>query len=138
MTARLFVLSGLPGAGKTTRARALCAETGAAMVARDDLRAVLLNVRCEARLTLLMAALTRDLLHAGADVVVDAWNLHPADRRLWERLAGEAGAALLWEHLDTPVEECVRRDAGRPNANGAALVREAARLFAGAEPRAAA
>lgn len=121
----LTVLSGLPGAGKTTRARVLAAE-GHYVVGRDELRAMVARPITEPAVTLLAAASARQLLSVGLNVVVDGWNLTAGDQRLWEQLAAEAGVELVWLHLATPVEECVRRDASRPNAIGAAAVRAAA------------
>lgn len=126
----LTVLSGLPGAGKTTYARAYVATTGAVLVGRDELRAALVSLDCEGTITALMCDLARAILRTGRSVIVDAWNLHPADRTAWQLLAAETEARLAWVHLTTPVDECVRRDATRPAPNGEARVRSAAREFA--------
>ena len=129
--ARLTVLSGLPGAGKSTIARRIVARTGASLVGRDELRAALVNCSDEALLTFMLVDLARALLACGCDVVVDAWNLHPDDWARWEDLAWLQGAELRWRHVATPVEECVIRDARRPNPNGADRVRGAAKEYAG-------
>lgn len=126
----LHVLAGLPGAGKSTRAAAIIAETGAVLVSRDDLR---LALRTEIHVGLMngvMETAARVLLEAGHDVTIDAWNLHPGDRATWTSLAQALGAELVWERLDTPLELCIRRDAERPEPNGEARVRAAAATYA--------
>jgi len=126
---QLTVLSGLPGAGKSTIARAELAKTGAVLVGRDELRTAMVGLKDEALITLLLADLSLSLLLAGHDVVVDAWNLHPDDRARFEALAEEAAAEMRWLHVPTPVDVCVERDAQRPNANGEERVREAAAMY---------
>lgn len=37
-TFKLYMMRGIPGSGKTTRAREICADTGALRVNKDDLR----------------------------------------------------------------------------------------------------
>ncbi len=122
----LHVLSGLPGAGKSTRARLLTESTGAVLVGRDELRAAMPNLPDDWLLTLLMVDAARSLLANGYDVVIDAWNLHPRDRERWEECCAQTGAKLEWTHMTTPIEECIRRDALRPAPNGERRVRWAA------------
>src|SRR4051794_13239003 len=83
----LTVVSGLPGAGKSTFARRLIQNTGAVLIGRDELNDALTNLRDEAITTLAMVALAETLLRCELCVVVDAWNLHPIDARRWEEIA---------------------------------------------------
>lgn len=122
---KLIVLSGLPGAGKSTTARQLSEEFHALVISRDDLRKNFTFI-FENELTIRLVQFAASFLRNKVSVIIDAWNLHPVDRVLWTELANEAHAQLKWVHLDTPVEECVRRDSGRPVPNGPDAVRFAA------------
>lgn len=123
----LIVFSGLPGAGKTTCARTI--DAAAVHVSRDNIRTALVGLSCEWTLSLALVALARSLLHAGKSVVVDAPNLDPLDHALWRGLAAETGAELDWRHIGTPLAECIRRDAQRPEAIGEADVRAMAERY---------
>ena len=122
----LFVLSGLPGAGKTTRSLEIVASTGALMLCRDEIRASVRGAIDEGHLTMLMAREARFLLRHGYSVVVDSWNLEAWDEAVWGKVAAKTGAELRWEHLATPVEVCVARDATRPLSLGSDVVNGAA------------
>lgn len=126
----LYVLSGLPGAGKTTRALELAATRFAVLLSRDELRVSYRNKIDEGHLTEVMAVQAKYLLSSGYDVVVDSWNLTCSDEDLWFCVAADAGAVIQWIHLNTPVEVCVERDAARPLSIGEDCVRGAAEEFA--------
>jgi len=126
----LYVLSGLPGAGKTTRALEISHAKGAILLCRDELRVSYRSVVDEGHLTLIMASQARSFLQHGYDVVVDSWNLTEGDEALWHELARECACAIRWIHLTTPVELCVERDATRPLSIGAECVRGTAMEFA--------
>lgn len=125
----LYVLSGLAGAGKTTRAMQLIAETGAVLLCRDELRTSLRHCADETAISHMMQEMASVLLSHGFDVVVDAWNLHPADEQNWRNVADQTNSVLEWIHLSTPVEVCIMRDSHRPTPVGAARITEAAAEF---------
>ncbi|WAS94220.1 AAA family ATPase [Nannocystis punicea] len=94
----LIALSGLPGVGKTTLARALAARTGGVhlridtieqALVRDGLPAADLHGRGYA----VARALAGDLLAAGFTVVADAVNPIAATRTAWHDLARAADVA---------------------------------------------
>lgn len=122
---KLIVLSGLPGAGKSTKARQLSKEFEALVVSRDDLRKNFTFI-FEDELTIRLIQFAASFLRNRISIIIDAWNLHPVDRQLWTALATEANAQLRWIHLDVPVDECVKRDAKRRAPNGENSVRFAA------------
>jgi predicted kinase len=121
----LTVLSGLPGSGKSTRARKLASWNYATVVARDDLRRMI-EVFDESELTLRLVQLSASFLRNGISIIVDSQNLHPADYARWAELARLSGARLDWIHLDVPLELCIKRDAQRPISNGESSIRTAA------------
>lgn len=112
---RLVVLSGLPGSGKSTYARRLSAASNLYIISRDDLRRFFPSVD-EFDLTQRLAELASSFLRNWVSVVVDSPNLDPQDEIVWTDVAKRNGAILQWVHLNTSVDECVRRNACRPSA----------------------
>lgn len=96
--ARLYILAGLPGSGRTTMAALLASTLGAAHVRVDTIEQTLrdvcgMNVEDEGyRLAGRVAA---DILRANVDVVADSCNPVEASRRAWEQVALDAGASYV-------------------------------------------
>lgn len=119
---QLILTVGLPGSGKSTWAREWVAEDPArrARVNRDDLRAMLRGQLVwgdrdlEAQVTAAQRAAVAALLADGVSVVVDDTNLNPARRKILVGIGQAAGADVVIHQMDTPLEECIRRDALRP------------------------
>lgn len=119
---QLVLTVGLPGSGKSTWAREWVAEDPArrARVNRDDLRTMLRGELVwgdrdlEEQVTAAQRATVRALLEAGISVVVDDTNLNRARRGALISIGKAAGADVVIHQMDTPVEECIRRDALRP------------------------
>jgi predicted kinase len=115
---RLLITRGLPASGKTTFAREL--QPGVVRVNRDDLRRMLHGRRlftqwAEAQVTHAQRATVEALLRARADVVVDDTNLRARTVREWADLAATFHASFeVHDFTDVPLDECLRRDAGRP------------------------
>lgn len=120
MTGRplLVVTLGLPGSGKSTRARrwVAAAPDRRCRVNRDDTRAMMHGGRLgtdvqEQQVTVATHAAILALLRAGWDVVCDDTNLDPARLPSLLEVAEQAGATVeIWDLRDVPVEECLRRN----------------------------
>jgi len=128
---KLIVTKGLPGSGKTTWAKAESERTGAILVSRDDLRAMLHpgswpfgDLMWEARCTVAQHALIEALLRDGASVIVHDTNLNRDHRHALLDIAIKTRAyQAVKSFTDVPLEECIARDAARPNPVGEAVIR---------------
>lgn len=115
---RLLITRGLPASGKTTFAREL--QPAVVRVNRDDLRRMLHGTRlftqkAESQVTIAQQAQVEALLRAGIDVIVDDTNLRSRTVRRWAEMAARFGATFeVHDFTDVPLEECLRRDALRP------------------------
>jgi predicted kinase len=115
---RLLITRGLPASGKTTFARKL--QPGVVRVNRDDLRRMLHGQRlftqwAEGQVTHAQLAAVEALLRAKADVIVDDTNLRNKTVREWAELAAKFDATFeVHDFTDVPLDECLRRDKGRP------------------------
>lgn len=123
--AKMIILSGLPGSGKTYLATQLLQQYGNAIrINRDLLRTMLHcdiwsgvneNMTRTAARVLAKHFLDRDIQDrqeelAPGVVIIDETNLNAKTLGSWKQLAEMCGAS--WEVIDvpTPVDECLRRD----------------------------
>jgi tRNA uridine 5-carbamoylmethylation protein Kti12 len=139
VTATLIITRGLPGSGKTTRAKAWVAESplSRARVNRDDLRAMAHGgfVRAERQITAIRDAAISALLTLGVDVVCDDTNLPGRHAQELRRLARSAGAGFeVWDLTDVDLEECIRRDADREAMVGEEVIRDMYQRFVARKP----
>ncbi|MCZ7456724.1 phosphatase domain-containing protein [Streptomyces sp. WMMC940] len=129
----VHVMTGLPASGKTTAARELQAGAEGRMrrVNLDDLRRMLdvpapergRSHAHEQTVLAIQDAAVRAAVEGGFDVVVDNTHLTPhIPKRLKAAVAGQA-TFVVHDFTDVPVEECVRRDAGRERAVGEEIIR---------------
>ena len=124
----LFVLTGLPGSGKSTHAAALTASTGALHIAMDDevVARGLSLVDYEARFALQPEVEARigTLLGQGHDVIAEfgSWTREERDRL--RELASASGARTELHFVDAPVETCAARVRARGGLGAEELARE--------------
>lgn len=126
MRGHLVLYRGLPGSGKTTRARDYVAADPGNRVRlnRDDVRDMLWggwtgDRRHEEQITALTAMMLRSLLELGWTVVCDDTNMRNAYiERQCEIAVGVGATVDIVDLTAVPVDVCIRRDAQR----GAAAV----------------
>lgn len=139
-TKKIILCRGIQGSGKSTWAKQWCHEDPEHRVRfnNDDIRNMLGDywvpnrekLVTEAKANMITFALTK-----GYDVVVDNMNLNPKEdtwiRTLCENIEKDTGIHVNIEYKDfwTPVEECIRRDASRPNPIGEKVIKETWRRY---------
>ena len=115
---KLLALRGLPASGKTTYAKELV-NKGWVRVNKDDLRAMLNNSKFskdnESYILSLRDEIIISSLVQGKNVVVDDTNLDHKHLIHLESIAGEFLSDFEIKFFDTPVKECIRRNALREN-----------------------
>ncbi len=110
---RLFVVAGLPGAGKTTLARRLAVAHVAVHLGCDDwlgaLDLDLLDARLRRRAERRLWAHAQELLARGVSVVVDFGSWSRLERDRFRRTARRLGVDVELHALDVPTDERWRR-----------------------------
>lgn len=115
--ATLFLLVGLPGAGKTTLAARLARERGALVLSADEWMARIVRDGWDAeRRAAVQEIQTEIALHvarSGCDVVLDFGFFRRAERDLCRARAAECGVATRIIYLEVAKDELLRRLAAR-------------------------
>ncbi len=133
----VVLMMGIPGSGKTTRAKELVASHGLLRVNKDDIRAMMgLPYSPETEKIVRSAhsqAIVAALRNGFSVVIDDTGNLKERTRKEIQSLIrtvensnpehGEIEMLLNEECLKTPIEECIKRDLQRPNSVGEVVVR---------------
>lgn len=115
----LWIVSGIPGSGKSTWISAFIATATApiVIVSTDDLRAELLGDATEQganrKIFKIAHSRVRFALRAGKSVVFDATNLLKAHRSPVWRIGRACGARSIAVVLATPLSEALRRNQAR-------------------------
>lgn len=114
----LRMLMGLPASGKSTHAKEL-EETGEwVRVNKDDIRKEYFpdwTFKNEKEVLYIEDSEIIAELREGNSVVVDDTNFHPKHKERLEKIAKDEGAEFEVLFIDTPFEECIKRNKKRPN-----------------------
>ena len=119
---KLYLICGLPGAGKTTRAVAIAQATGAIRLCPDEwlvaMGISLVDYAIRFRLQDHMLHHGETLLRAGVSVIVEfgSWSRH--ERDAIRQIAVPTAAATELHFVDAPLSELARRvrERGGPDA----------------------
>lgn len=145
---KVMILTGLSGSGKSTFAQRFCLENANWLrVNRDDLRRSLLPVslgeywktwpdqekdRIEKLVSELQETAILEGLRRGWHVLIDNTNLRQSYVTMFRKLLSQHfdEVEISYKLIDTPLEECIRRDSARPDSVGEAGIRHQAEQLA--------
>lgn len=123
--ARLYLVCGLPGAGKTTRARQIADTARAVRLDPDDwivgFGISLVDYEFRFKLQDRMLAHAGDILRCGTSVVVEFGSWSHAERENIRQVAVREAAVTELHFVDAPLDELMRRVRARGGPDAEAL-----------------
>lgn len=151
MNKKIILCRGIQGAGKTTHARQWVEEDPEHRIRinNDDIRNMLGKYWVTSREDLvsnIKRNIATDAIERGYDIIVDNMNLNPKEVKFWQDIVDSHNnylkdpkiiqpAWVQWEYelefkdFFIPLEECIRRDANRPNPIGEKVIRDTWRKY---------
>lgn len=153
MKKKLILTRGIQGSGKSTWAKSWVAEDPEHRIRinNDDIRNMLGPYWVPSREDLVSHIKTttvRNAMQQGYDIVVDNMNLNPKEVKFWTDIVNTNKLyismlqktklkpdTVQWEYeiefkdFFIPLEECIRRDANRPNPIGEKVIRDTWRKY---------
>ena len=151
MTKKLILCRGIQGSGKSTWAKAWVAEDPEHRIRinNDDIRNMLGPYWVPKREDLVSNTkrnIAYNAIQCGYDIVVDNMNLNNKEVNFWKEIINLHNTAIKdpdliqpdwiqWEYeiefkdFFIPLEECIRRDAARPNPIGEKVIRDTWRKY---------
>ena len=145
-TKKIILCRGIQGSGKSTAARKWCLEDPEHRVRfnNDDIRNMLGQYWVPSREDVVADIKHKFIItamHKGYDIIVDNMNLNPKEVKFYEDLIKDwnncsiypsqnVNYELEFKDFFIPVEECIRRDALRPNPIGEKVIKETYKRYA--------
>lgn len=125
---KLYLIFGLPGAGKTTRATAIAEATGAVRLCPDEwlvaMGISLVDYPIRFRLQDHMIQHGEILLRAGVSVIIEFGSWSRSEREAIRQIAVHTNAATELHFVDAPLLELARRVQERDGLDAKSLVEE--------------
>lgn len=128
---KVFIMTGVPGAGKSTIAEKICNEENAIWLSSDKMRLKLFQDETyQGNNAFVFVVLNKELIRNvknGKNVVYDAMNLKARDRKnIMKLLAKEGieGVEFISCFVNTPLEKCIERDSKRGRVVGEDVIRD--------------
>lgn len=127
--AKLYMMRGLPGSGKSTRAFEMLAAATRPMkrINNDDLRAMIDGGKWsksnESSIRLVREKMLEEFLSRNYDVIIDNLNLRPADEEQYRQIAATHNAQFeIVDFTDVPLHTCIARDRMRAHPVGEKVI----------------
>lgn len=125
------MMKGLPGSGKSKFALEHC-NSEVVRVNKDDIRAMMGGNFTKGNETIVIAVrntLVKGALQQDKVVIVDDTNFAPIHEDTLSLIAKEYDAEFEVKFIDTPVDECIKRDAKRANPVGRDVIMDMYRKY---------
>lgn len=133
--AKLIIMRGLPASGKSTKAKEILAQGNTVRLNKDLLRTMLhfdkFSGRNEGLTRDASRTLAKTFLAQNTNVIIDDTNLNDGTMQSWKDLAKECNAKIEHHNIDTPVDECLKRDQSREKRVGDIVIKQMALQYCG-------
>lgn len=134
---KLIIMVGLPGSGKSTYTAKYTTQDRTTLVSTDEIRRELYGkpeIQGNAQDVFNEAYRRIEIaLRAGDTVVFDATNLKARNRRYLINKYRPIADTIIAEYVNTPIDECIRRDELRSRSVGYEVIQRMAKSMS--EPR---
>lgn len=126
---KIIFCKGLPGSGKSTWSKQYCLDNPEFVrINKDDVRKIMGSLpykKSTEEYTLFIQRLIGIVaLKNGKSIIVDDTNFANYHHEFWSNIAKNTGIGFEEKYFDTSVEECIRRDSGRLEKVGEAVILE--------------
>lgn len=128
---KVIMLKGLPASGKSSYAKEQCGSD-VVRVNKDDIRAMMASPFSKGNENIVLAVrdtLVREALSQNKTVFVDDTNFAPIHEETLRTIAAAHDAPFEVKTFDTPVDECIKRDAKRANPVGRDVIMDMYRKY---------
>lgn len=126
---KIILCKGLPGSGKTTWAKQFCIDNpDHVRINKDDIRLLLGSPKYSKNVEDIVLDFERKLglaiLFLGKSLIVDDTNFSKIHSKYWRKIASDRHFSFIEKFFNTPLEECIQRDASRQKPVGESVILE--------------